>query len=72
MSQFISGKKSFGKKFSLPLIGEIDALFSLAEIFCLILSAVFSVFYFRTKHYMMNNVLGISFCVQAIEKISLG
>ena len=72
MSQFISGKKAYGKKFTLPLLGEIDSTFSLAELFCFILSTIFSVFYFRTKHYMMNNVLGISFCVQAIEKISLG
>jgi len=25
-----------------------------------------------TKHYMMNNILGISFCIQSIERISIG
>lgn len=72
MSEFISNPFKHGRKFNLPLLGEIDATFTKAEFVCFILSAVFSGFYFKTKHFLMNNVFGISFCVQAIEKISLG
>ena len=42
----------------------MDLLFTFAEIICLILSCIFSVYYFQTKHFLMNNVLGISFCIQ--------
>jgi len=49
---------------------SVDA--SVAEIVSFLGSAVFSVFYFKTKHWAMNNVLGISFCVQGIAKFSLG
>jgi len=72
MSQFIPSPKKYGKKFNLPYIGEIDTEVTLAEIISLIPSIIFAIFYFKTKHYILNNVLGISFCVQAIEKISLG
>ena len=42
------------------------------EILCLILAIIFSGVYVKTKHFMMNNILGISFCIQSIEKISVG
>jgi minor histocompatibility antigen H13 len=35
-------------------------------------SCVFSYFYFTTKHWALNNVLGICFCFQGIERFSLG
>merc|ERR1719408_1202419 len=44
----------------------------ISEIVALIPAIIFSYFYFKTKHFMMNNVLGISFCVQTIERVSLG
>ena len=72
LSHFVRGSKQYGFKFNLPLLGEIDARLTVAEMISAIPSIVFAVFYYRTKHFMMNNVLGISFCIQAIEKISLG
>jgi minor histocompatibility antigen H13 len=72
VSQFISVPSKYGFKRAFPLIGEVDALFTVAELLSLVLSIIFSVQYFRTKHYMMNNILGISFCIQSIERISLG
>ncbi len=72
MSQFITSTKKYGFKTTLPLIGELDCLVTPAEIVCLIISIIFSYFYFQTKHYMMNNIFGISFCIQGIEKISIG
>lgn len=72
LSQFIPGTKKYGFKTKLPYLGDIDAMFNFPEIVSLILAIGFSVTYFFTKHYMLNNVLGISFCVQSIEKISVG
>jgi minor histocompatibility antigen H13 len=72
VSQFIPSKKQFGFKKDVPYLGEIDAQFTPAEIVCLIFSAIFSGVYFHTKHYLLNNILGISFCIQSIERISIG
>jgi len=71
-SQYITSEKKYGFKKTFPLIGEVDMLCTPAEIFCLILSTIFSVVYFQTKHYMMNNIFGICFCIQSIERISIG
>lgn len=73
LSQFITSKTKYGYHFKkIYLIGDIDTTFTIADFISFILSCIFSVQYFRTKHFILNNVLGISFCVQAIEKISLG
>lgn len=73
LSQFIeAGPKKYGFKTTLPLVGEIDALCDVPEVISLGLSSVFAIVYFRTKHFMLNNVLGISFCIQSIERISIG
>ena len=45
---------------------------SLADIIAFIGSAVFSVVYFQKKHWVMNNVMGICFCLKGIERFSLG
>uniref|UniRef100_A0A7S0SXT6 Signal peptide peptidase n=1 Tax=Chromulina nebulosa TaxID=96789 RepID=A0A7S0SXT6_9STRA len=64
--------KKYGFKTSVVYFGEIDALLTIPEVISFILSIIFAVYYFRTKHYMLNNVLGISFCIQSIERISIG
>lgn len=72
VSTVVKGEAKYGFKTTLPLLGEIDAMFSPAELVCMIPAGVFSYYYYKTKHFMMNNVLGISFCVQSIERISIG
>lgn len=72
VSGFIRGSKKYGFKKTFPLIGEIDLTFTRAEQFCLLVSMVFAYAYYVSKHYMLNNVLGISFCVQGLEKVSIG
>ena len=75
-SKFISGKKVYGFKKKFPLIGDVDALFSFADFIALILSSIFSYYYITEKknkyHFLMNNVLGVSFCIQSLERISIG
>lgn len=72
ITRIISSPTKYGFKKTFPLIGSIDALFTVAELISLFFAIVFSIVYFRTKHYLLNNVLGISFCIQSIERISLG
>lgn len=43
-----------------------------ADILAFLCSVAFCVGYFQTKHWTMNNVLGICFCLQGIERFSLG
>lgn len=45
---------------------------NVADIIAFFGSAVFSILYFQTKHWTMNNVMGICFCLQGIERFSLG
>ena len=51
---------------------KIGVDFSVAEFFAFVGSVAFSVVYFQTKHWTMNNVMGICFCLQGIERFSLG
>lgn len=51
---------------------DLSFEFTLADIISLLGSAAFSVLYFQKKHWVMNNVLGICFCLKGIEKLSLG
>ena len=68
----MTSKEKYGFKKTFPLIGEIDAEFTVAEFVGMVPATIFSAYYAKTKHFMMNNLLGISFCVQSIERISIG
>lgn len=72
MSQFISNPTKYGFKKTFPLIGEVDCLLTQAEMVCMVFATIFAYFYFKTKHYMLNNIFGICFCIQSIERISIG
>merc|ERR1719410_1017802 len=43
-----------------------------ADVLAFLGSAAFVAVYFKTKHWTMNNVMGICFCLQGIERFSLG
>lgn len=80
------GPKVLGRKFSLkkkvshPLpesVGgkspwDIGVDGNIADVLSFLASAAFCVAYFQSKHWTMNNVLGICFCLQGIERFSLG
>jgi len=57
-------------KFISPL--EIQFNVSACEILVFIGCMIFCGFYFSTKHWALNNILGICFCLQGIERFSLG
>ena len=52
--------------------GKSPWIFNVSDILALMGSAAFSAVYFQTKHWTMNNVFGICFCLQGIERFSLG
>lgn len=68
----LTSTQKYGFKTTLPFIGKIDMELTPAEYICGLCSCVFAYYYFVTKHFMMNNILGISFCIQSLEKISIG
>ena len=85
---FAGGKNAFlertfrwKKSFAIPaaldfLLGpspfEIDLEFQTLDIFALIPSGVLCYFYITTRHWTLNNILGICFCIQGIRRFSLG
>jgi len=60
------------KKGKLPLLGEYDIDLSQSEIVSLIIGAGFSLLYAQTKHFFLNNLMGIAFSIKGIEQLSLG
>jgi len=76
------GKKRFhfDKKISHPLpsfiFGEspwdLEVDISLGEVLSFFASVLFCGLYFQKRHWTYNNVLGMSFCLQGIERFSLG
>lgn len=72
IAKLVPGTKKYGVAFKLPLVGDVDLRFTPAEWVALVLSSVFARYYIKTKHFLMNNMLAISFCVQGIGKLSLG
>ncbi len=51
---------------------DLSVDISLSDVIAFLGSIVFSFLYFQHKHWTMNNVLSICFCLQAIERFSLG
>jgi minor histocompatibility antigen H13 len=68
----LPGPKVINAHYKLPLLGAVDISLSVSDIICLMLNVALAVLYFFTKHFMLNNILGISFCIQGIERMSIG
>jgi minor histocompatibility antigen H13 len=62
LPSFIGGESPWDLSFS----------WTIANIIAFIGSAVFSWFYVQKKHWVLNNVIGICFCLKGIERLSLG
>eukprot|EP00605_Chrysophyceae_sp_TOSAG23-4_P002264 GSChrysophyteH1.ASY1.ANO1.2508.1 assembled CDS len=69
---FLASERKYGFKTTFPVIGEVDLLYDLSEVLAMAPIAYLSVLYFQTKHYMLNNLFGIAFCLQSLERISIG
>jgi minor histocompatibility antigen H13 len=53
-----------------PWVWNLD--FAVSDALAFLGSSAFVARYFLTKHWTMNNVMGICFCLQGIERFSLG
>jgi minor histocompatibility antigen H13 len=56
----------------LPSPLEVSVDFTLADVVAGVVSAGVVYLYFQERHWTLNNILGIVFCLQGIEKFSLG
>jgi len=78
--KFLSYEINMSKKITHPLpesVGgkspmKIGIDCTIADVLAFIGSTAFVILYFKTKHWAANNVLGICFCLQGIERFSLG
>jgi minor histocompatibility antigen H13 len=64
--------KSFGGTYDVPLLGPVALTATGGQIGCLVMSAPVALLYFKTKYWLLNNVLGVTFCILGIESVSLG
>ncbi|KAL6651142.1 hypothetical protein ACP70R_010067 [Stipagrostis hirtigluma subsp. patula] len=55
-----------------PLIHSLSVEFTKSQIVASIPGFFFCMWYAAKKHWLANNVLGIAFCIQGIEMLSLG
>jgi len=63
--------------FTLPLPAltggeKVEVDLTTSDLVCYIIGGVIAVWYAFTKNWLANDILGISFCIQAIEMMSLG
>jgi len=69
---FSAEQKKFDFSFTLPLYGKVEIIFTTSEAISFVFAVIFAGFYFKTKHWTMNNFFGISFSIQGIKSLSLG
>uniref|UniRef100_A0A0E0DRV6 Uncharacterized protein n=1 Tax=Oryza meridionalis TaxID=40149 RepID=A0A0E0DRV6_9ORYZ len=55
-----------------PLFHSLSVEFTRSQVVASIPGFFFCIWYAAKKHWLANNVLGISFCIQGIEMLSLG
>ncbi|KAF3653684.1 Signal peptide peptidase 1 [Capsicum annuum] len=55
-----------------PYFRSLEIEFTRSQIIAAIPGTIFCVWYARQKHWLANNVLGLAFCIQGIEMLSLG
>lgn len=63
-----TNKLVINRKF--PVLGEVKI--SQSQLVGFLPALIIGGGYFKTKHFMLNNVLGASFCLQALQKVSIG
>ncbi|KAH7668655.1 Peptidase A22B signal peptide peptidase protein [Dioscorea alata] len=56
----------------LPYFQSASVGFTKSQVVATILRTFFCAWYAPQKHWLANNILGIAFCIQGIEMLSLG
>ena len=65
-------RRSQHLKFSVPYVGGVDVRWGASDVVALAASVAVCAWYAQTKHWILNNVLGLAFSVQGIALLSLG
>ncbi|KAK9075192.1 hypothetical protein SSX86_003513 [Deinandra increscens subsp. villosa] len=55
-----------------PYFNSLDVEFTRSQVVAAIPGTFFCVWYVAQKHWLANNILGLAFCIQGIEMLSLG
>jgi len=77
-SLFFLKEIRYQKKVTLPTffekdgVGEFSFDVSLVDLISFCLSGILSIVYYKSEHWALNNVFGIAFCMQGIERFSNG
>merc|ERR1711907_322205 len=65
-------KFSISIPFVTPKGEKTDIEATTSEMICYIIGAVLAIWYAISKNWLANDILGVCFCIQAIEMMSLG
>ncbi len=65
-------KRTHRLKFSVPFSSDVDVRWGGSDLVALAVSVAICLWYAQTKHWILNNVLGLAFSVQGIALLSLG
>lgn len=69
---FKRGPTVYKRNLKVPFYGPYLLELSQAWMLTFVLAAAFAAAWFKTKHYLLNNVFGISLSIKGIESLSLG
>ncbi|TYZ62451.1 hypothetical protein PybrP1_005572 [[Pythium] brassicae (nom. inval.)] len=69
---FRGGSRTYRRALKIPFYGEYALELSQAWVLTFAFAAGFAYAWFQTKHYLLNNVFGVSLSIKGIESLSLG
>mmetsp|Transcript_42589 Transcript_42589/g.86105 ORF Transcript_42589/g.86105 Transcript_42589/m.86105 type:complete len:436 (-) Transcript_42589:106-1413(-) len=64
--------KEYGRIYQVTYVGPLPLIFTAPQLCCIVAALPVVGLYFKTKYWLLNNLLGIAFAVQGIEAVSLG
>lgn len=74
LSKFVfkGDSKVYKRNIKIPFYGVYNLELSQAWMLTFVFAAAFATAWFKTKHYLLNNIFGISLSIKGIESLSLG
>ncbi|TMW64318.1 hypothetical protein Poli38472_012940 [Pythium oligandrum] len=69
---FSKNKSSFQRNIKIPFYGVYELVLTPAWMLTFVFAAAFATAWFKTKHFLLNNIFGISLSIKGIEALSLG
>ncbi|KAJ0398831.1 hypothetical protein P43SY_004962 [Pythium insidiosum] len=69
---FKGRSNGYKRKLKIPFYGVYDLELTHAWMLTFVFAAAFAAAWFKTKHFLLNNIFGISLSIKGIESLSLG